>query len=428
MTANPLLRSLTLASLCALATGAVQAQPAPASSLRSPTKETVAPSVLTAPPPRIVTPAPAVRTAPGIPAAVLQQPPVNAVVTPPKAASPAAAVAKQALPDALFSMEDRAIIIVGGKPRAAGDIKREIKAELQRQSGPAKMVRSVSRLKAVPMQQVMENTGGGPKPKFGAGALATAPAIRHDAAGTPSAAVKLGAVRTDSYMDAKTYCRTHAPEITRVRGALTPNQRFTIEGLCFGDSTGSVQVIGQFAGGNMKLVFERWTDGEIVAFVPAVRGAADHAVALTVVRNDKTRSPAAQAKFVATRERIEVPGRYWSPGEYFSHIGVAQGGGNIFSGFTVHSASAGSFTTPFALSINKECALDNAAWSSTTGRVDAFNGWDEGPLHEAKVSVIWTPRCTTQTTNYVVGSSSQRICSVSFNLKAWAQCPLGVAP
>jgi hypothetical protein len=61
--------------------------------------------------------------------------------------------------------------------------------------------------------------------------------------------------------------------------------------------------------------------------------------------------------------------------------------------------------------------------------VDAFNGWDNpGPPNTANVDVVWTPRCVTQTTNYVFASSSQRICSVEFSLAAWANCPVGLAP
>jgi hypothetical protein len=396
-----------LAPALAFVLPSASAQAPPSSSLRS-SATVVQPSSAIAPP-----------------AAKALQPAAKAALTSPAAA---AGTGKAVVPEGLFGMEDRAIIIVSGKSRAAGDVKREIKAELQRLSGPAQTLRTGSRLKSVPVQHVMENPGGAPRPKTGAGALTSRPATSVEGLSMPSAAVQLGGIRKEALVSPKEYCRTHAPEVSRVRGALTPNERFTIEGLCFGDTTGSVQVIGQFPGGNMKLVFERWTDDEIVAFVPKVVGAADHAVALTVVRTDKTRTAAAQAKFVATRERVEVPGRYWSPSERFDHIGVVQGGGNIFAGFTVNSASAGSYTTPFTLSINPACALDNAAWSSSVGRVDAFNGWDDGPPHEAKVSVVWTPRCTTQTTNYVFASSSQRICSMTFNLKAWAMCPLGVAP
>jgi hypothetical protein len=230
-------------------------------------------------------------------------------------------------------------------------------------------------------------------------------------------------------MDAINYCKTHPAEISRVRGIVTPNGRFTIEGMCFGDQTGEVQAIGQFPGGNMRLVFERWTDGEITAFVPPVTGAVDHAIALTVVRLDKTRSPAAQARFIATRHVVPVPARSWNPSPDFLMIEVDQGGGNIFSGFTTWGVGSDSRVAPFTLLINPACEFDSAAWSWSTGHVHAVNGWDN-PVspHQANLEAVWTPRCVTQTTNYIVATSSQRICSIDFKLSAWASCPVGLSP
>jgi hypothetical protein len=135
-----------------------------------------------------------------------------------------------------------------------------------------------------------------------------------------------------------------------------------------------------------------------------------------------------QARFIATRQQVPVPPRFWTPGADFVKIEVDQGGGNIFSGYTVWGAGAASRSTPFSLLINPACELDSAAWSSRTGRIEAFNGWENGPPNHANVDVIWTPRCTTQTTNYIVASSSQRICSIDFTLSASANCPVGVAP
>jgi len=190
-----------------------------------------------------------------------------------------------------------------------------------------------------------------------------------------------------------------------------------------------VEAIGQFPGGNMRLVFESWSDSEIAAFVPAVYGAADHTIALTVVRTDKVRSPAAQAQFIATRQQMPVPPNFWNQNPNFFAMEVDQGGGDIFSGFKVWGAGVPQRATPFSLRINPACELDSAAWSSTVGRVEAFNGWDKpGPPNTADVEVVWSPRCVTQTTNYVVASSSQRICSVEFSLSAWANCPVGLTP
>jgi len=353
------------------------------------------------------------------------------LVCPPDASAAAEKVTpvarKQAIPSGLFKMDDRAIIIVSGRRVAAGDVKRQILAELQKQSGPAQVVSGPSRLQPIPAKTMTHVPGGIAK-------LFPKPAERKAAIGKGYTDTKLGAgkmataLKENSYIHARDYCLKHTAEISRVRGVITPNGRFTIEGLCFGDQTGAIEAIGQFPGGKLRLVFERWSDNEITAFVPAVSGAPDHSIALTVVRLDKMRSPALQARFVATRERVQVPGRFWSPTENFAQVDVDQGGGNIFSGFRVWGAGAASRVTPFALAINPACALDSASWSTTAGRIDAFNGWENGPPNQANVEIVWTPRCTTQTTNYIVASSSQRICSIQFALSAWAACPVGVSP
>jgi len=336
----------------------------------------------------------------------------------------AAAASKQTIPANLFSAEDRAIIIVSGRPVAAGDMKRGLLTELRQQSVPASAI--LRRAAAVaPAATPVRDLPGNFRPGVAANDRITA--TRHSAvygAGRESVVAK----PAQSYSDLINYCKTHPAEIVRVRGTVTPNGRFKIEGSCFGEQTGAVEAIGQFPGGHMRLVFESWSDSEITAFVPPVSGATDHSISLTVVRLDKARSPAVQARFVATREVVAVPTRFWSPTNVFTGIEVDQGGGDIFSSFRVLSAGVEARATPFSLVVNPACNLESASWSSSVGRVDAFNGWEAGPPNAANVQVVWTPRCVTQTTNYIVSSSSQRICSVEFQLSAWASCPVGVAP
>lgn len=334
---------------------------------------------------------------------------------------------KATIPANLFGMEDRAIIIVGGKPVAAGDVKRELQFELRQQSVPQSKI-----VRRVPQPAQVRDIPGGiganirplPKPTDHIDVASHTPSVGGYAGVRDTARASAGL----SYTELLNYCKTHPAEISRVRGTITPNNRFTIDGNCFGDTTGAVEAIGMFPGGNLRLVFERWSDSQITAFVPAVSGAPDHTIALTVVRPDKGRSPAVQARFYATRQQVVVPPRYWSPNPDFVDIQVDQGGGNIFSSYTVWGAGAASRVTPFSLQINPNCELDSAAANSNTGRVEAIN-WDSpSSANQANVEVVWTPRCVTQTTNYVVASSSQRICSVGFTLSAWAQCPVGLTP
>jgi hypothetical protein len=350
--------------------------------------------------------------------------------------TPYGAANKQTLPANLFRMEDRANIIVGGRQVAAGDVKRQLLSELRQTAGPVTSARTVSRMTTQPTR---DNSGLGFPGGLGAKIKprVRSPQDRITATGGIVGASVAGPGRETlannpvlSYTEMRNYCKTHPIEISRVRGTVTPNGRFTIDGICFGDQTGEVQVIGQFPGGNMLLSFESWSDVEIRAFVPQVSGATDHAIALTVIRHpDNVRSAAAQAKFVATRAMVTVPARYWTPSADFVQIDVDQGGGNLFGGFTVFgSGPAEARVAPFSLQINPACALDTAGMDVRTGQVLAINGWEDGPLYQANVNVAWTPRCVIQTSNYIVATSSQRICSVDFSLNAQASCPVGIAP
>jgi hypothetical protein len=363
-----------------------------------------------------------------VPAAAGVNPALRAATTPQVTAYRVAG--KQTLPANLFKMEDRAIIIVGGKQVVAGDVKRQLLSELRQTSGPVTSARTVSRVNTQPVRDVPGGVGFiKPKGRSPQDRITATGGIAGASVAGPGLE-RLSSKPALSYTEMKNYCKTHPMEISRVRGTITPNGRFTIEGICFGDSSGEVQMIGQFPGGMIRLPFDSWSDVEIKAYVPPVSGATDHAIALTVVRNpDKVRSPAAQTKFVAAREIVPVPVRYWTPSADFLQIDVDQGGGNLFTGFSVFGTGpAEARLAPFSLHVNPACALDSAGASARTGQVLAFTGWEDGPPYQANVNVAWVPRCVIQTTNYIVATSSQRICSVDFTLSAQASCPVGVAP
>ena len=341
----------------------------------------------------------------------------------------AAVAGKQTIPANLFSVEDRAIIIVGGKPVAAGDVKRQLVNELRQQSVPATVTyRRINAANVPAGTPIRENPGGG----MGNGRqsrdrIEANTRIPSAGAYTNSRdSIKAGPAL--SYTETLNYCKTHPAEISHVSGTVTPTGRFKIQGICFGNQTGLVEAIGQFPGGMMGMVFDRWTENEIIAFVPPVSGAPDHTIALTVVRPDKSRSAALQARFVATRQQVMVPARLWSPNPDFIRIEVDQGGGDIFTGFKVWGAGSASRATPFSVSVNPYCNLDGASMTTRTGRVDAFNGWENGPPNQADVEIVWTPQCTTHTSNYILASSSQRVCSIDFTVTAVASCPIGLAP
>jgi hypothetical protein len=344
----------------------------------------------------------------------------------------------------VFSADDRAIIIVGGKQVTAGDVKREFKAELARKSGPPTVYKVAARKQATeaavstPAVAASANVRSGMAPRSTIGNAGFASAVNQRAhspsALDPSTKVialpdSVGSINDNRYDLKLPDCKKLTPEITQLRGSVASGQKFMIYGNCLGAQTGAVEIIGQFPNGNVRVAFDKWAEDAIEVVMPAVRGAADHVVAITVVRNgDNARSPAKQANFHAARERVEVPVVDWNPAAYFMNIGVDEGGGNIFGGYKVFGSGTGSYSANFRVAVPAACYLDNMEAQSQTGSVQQINGWENGPPNVANVQIVWSPVCTTTTTNYIVASSSQRVCSVAFNLKAWAQCPAGIAP
>jgi hypothetical protein len=332
----------------------------------------------------------------------------------PSVTQPAGRPGPAVLPDNLFELNDRAIIVVGGKQMQAAQVKREISAELERLSGPPVTVRSAAR----PGTEAATELGG-PKasvPRRRANVPVTAGPAGVPASQGPSREIMQTTVTAGEMID---YCKKNPAKVLRVNGPLRPQQSFTIQGECFGDRSGTVEVSGLPG----KVLFSEWSNHRIVATLPAVRGHTDKPVNLTVVRADKARTAPAQASFVALRERVEVPAHKWGPnGNHRRQFASATTGG------TFHDGSIDPGGEMFRLAVNPACALVDAAWTQRVGRVTAFNGWDQGPPHAADVAIEWASKCVTSTTSFVFPLSSSRICEIAFDLQAWANCPLGVAP
>ena len=222
-------------------------------------------------------------------------------------------------------------------------------------------------------------------------------------------------------------CNELPPDIGRTQGAAAAGGAFSIEGICFGNQAGSIELIGQFPGGTLHPAFQEWTDDRIVAVMPALRGVSDQTAALTVVRADHTRSTAHPVKFVATRERIEVPASRWSPAGAFDQTQVTESGGTIFTSFHA-TGTGGTIAGNFAVQVNPQCALDNLEIPLTAGRVVSVTGFENGAPNEAAITVTYEPNCTTKTLDYVVGRDATTWCRVAFELRTWAYCPAGTSP
>jgi hypothetical protein len=225
---------------------------------------------------------------------------------------------------------------------------------------------------------------------------------------------------------------TRGPIAGRLQGRVTPGERFTIAGACFGNQPGALELIGQFPGGTLRLDFFGWKDTEIIAATPSVRGAPDHVASITVIRPDGKRSTTKQITFTAARERVDVPAGLWSPSSQYKWSGVWTDGYNAitdnFSGS--HSSNTGAAPpATFRLHVNPACWLESMNATPRIGAVTDILGWqNSGPPNDANITVLWRSHRTETVSKYITGNETVTVYDIEFNLRAWASCPIGIAP
>ena len=341
----------------------------------------------------------------------------------------------------LYQMEDRAIIIVGGKPRAAGEIKKLIGEKLSKKAGPPKVVSSSSRKASVASagaKSAAPMPGAVPAQTLQAAVDPRAAASRSLAQPASSGAAsalarppKSLAVATQSAPNVRDLkCLDKGPPaISDVSGPLVPGSKVAIHGLCLGDRPGHVEIIGQFPGGKLRPAFAAWDMTGVEVVIPAdIRGASDHAVSITVVGADGRRSTAMQGQFLAARERIEVPASRWSPGANFE---LSSASDRMMSNNTAYAGQLAR-----SVRVSPQCGLDTMEVTVLAGSVKGINGWEAGPANEASVVIDWQGTCVGQEiwseTDYMIYKIGDvkfnSACRVALLARAWAYCPVGVAP
>ena len=372
-----------------------------------------------------------------------------------KATSPAAepALARSGASRAakgLFALDDRAIIIVGGKSTTAGQVKRALQAEIAAKAGAPKTVRGGARKLDLTALLGPGPAGAKPLPNGGLGGLppqgGTKTRTPTTKAATASALQSAQTVRpgvTQTVLSSKEAISLGSlrcpdkgpPKISESPGKLKVGGTAALSGQCFGDRPGKVELIGQFPGGKLTLPFMAWDNNAIELSIPmTIRGAADHVVAVTVVTAEGRTSTAMQAQFVAARERVEVPERLWSPSADFD-FSATSATRALVGPEDVNEAHAGHASK--TLRVQPQCALDTMDAVVTSGGISQIRGWEEGPPNEAAVTIDWVGTCvntkTTTNYNYVVVQGSPDVitksaCRVAFQARAWAYCPAGIAP
>lgn len=393
----------------------------------------------------------------------------------------------------LFDLNDRAIIIVSGRKTTAGELKGKLLAEIDDKAGPPRTVKvgqrkldlarlNVTRAAVNPASSLQGKgaaasekraskfTPAAPMPPalstYSEKSPAPSPFNRSAAAGATVRVDEPAARMSERQMALATQVSDPSasitamekpnkptalksmacpdrgpPKIFSVLGHLKPGSKFRVEGLCFGDRTGRVELIGQFPGGKLVVPFTSWDMNSVDLEMPAtIRGAGDHTVAVTVITADGKASPAMQAEYQAARERVAVPDRLWSPNSSFELAATDEAvkDGTLQSvippGKTSNAATSG--RTAKSLRVNPQCALDNVEATLQSGSIDRIKGWELGRPNEADVSLDWTGTCiqittTTSSTFSVLAGKDVTIraaCRIKFQLHAWAYCPVGMAP
>jgi hypothetical protein len=344
----------------------------------------------------------------------------------------------------LFDIEDKSSIHFSGKQTTAGELKRKLHAEIAAKNGPPKTVPGGARKLDLAALNVTAPSNAASRVAHPAAAkthrVSATPVLLANQSLTqnqPSAKTTVAGMRVDpanSYSAQK--CLDKGPPvISEIRGALKVGGQVEVWGRCFGDRAGRVEVIGQFPGGKLQAAFAAWDSGAVTITVPGnVSGATDHTVAVSVVTADGKVSPAMQAKFIASRQRVDVPDRLWTPGVAFDLSATSRLDGSVESARQGNAAGLGK--TARSLRVNPQCTLDNMEATFQTGAVRQIVGWEKGPANEAAVDVEWAGTCTFQKVtedsgpisllgDYVYFTSA---CRVAFQVRAWAYCPAGINP
>lgn len=387
-------------------------------------------------PPKPANPAAAAKPVPGVAQSLNPQPlpprPANPVVAAPGAiaagatAGNALAAKPTALPANLFSQDDRAIIIVSGKPVPAGSVKNAIKASLVKAGGAPKTVKGGSRKLDLAALGVV-GAGGGKSVALASRIAKPVAVLPQRPAGDFAQAKGNGAAA--NAINAATCRDKGPPRIDAGAVKLRAGASVALTGLCFGDRPGHVEIIGQFPGGKLRPAFTAWDMTGVTIQMPAdIRGAIDHAAAVTIVTAEGKVSTALQAQYVAARERVDVPDARWGPNAIFDAIDA----GDI----ATYQNKAYRGTVAKTVRVNPQCVLDAMDLVFVAGG-GSVQGFEQGPPNESSVTITWQGQCSSQTTStretvlglpQGVDVSFASACHVAFQARAWAYCPAGVAP
>ncbi|MAE95456.1 MAG: hypothetical protein CL910_12415 [Deltaproteobacteria bacterium] len=123
-----------------------------------------------------------------------------------------------------------------------------------------------------------------------------------------------------------------------------PGERIAFTGRNFGEIPGRVDLLGDFAGGKLKLEIMDWPKSGLVSVrVPEVGGVKDHPVQLRLTNAGGAAGNRVPCDFKAARERVWLPLDSTHMRLSLCHVGDDYGPGNLFEDpDTTHDQTSGS--------------------------------------------------------------------------------------
>jgi hypothetical protein len=225
-------------------------------------------------------------------------------------------------------------------------------------------------------------------------------------------------------------CARHPPRVHQVR-TVRPGEQFTIDGACLGAEIGTVEITG-LPNGPVRPTFVSWTNLSIVALMPPMTSLNDATIAITVQRkSDRAASVAHQARFVVPRLVLNVPAQRWTPMRFSKkETRTANETGRWGDENPLTRARMPDDVAQFKAQINANCAFDSLGVTASVGGIREIRGWDQGPPHQADVSIPWSAYCKGERRNSldVTATEYELTCEIDIALQATAVCPAGIAP
>ncbi|MDE2349098.1 MAG: hypothetical protein KGL92_11410 [Gammaproteobacteria bacterium] len=338
------------------------------------------------------------------------------------------------LPPDLFAMPDSRTLQIGGHTVSVGDLKRRLTSALSAKPRTATRT-TISRSMTTHPSQASPNWGsatstnalwtgvhGRMSPRATPQNPATAPAGPPH--GTPANLIPATQAGVAAML-----CRNSPPRIRSV-GPIVSGANFLVQGDCFGQQLGAVEIAGNLPNGRIEAPILQWRMGAILAQMPPVSGYGDGVVTVTVVSGAGTRSADTNGRFQASKQRVDVSS-HWQPSSHYLHYEVDP---------VVHEnwgpAPSLNFdnAATFQLAVNPMCALDTMQVTMRHGQYLEQSGFENGPPNASTTTVHVRESCLATETStdilgtYVSSSYSDAACVTEYDLQAYAYCPVGVTP